>query len=52
MRSTAAQGDEDHKAGKQANEEPEDEDDKAMKKPQTWRQFWIVPKPELGDSSR
>ena len=51
MRSTAAQGDEDHTAGEQVDEEPEYEDDEVGKKPQTWRQFRIVLEPELEDSS-
>ena len=51
MRSTAAQGDEDHEAGEQADEEFEYEDGEAGKKPQTRRQFRIVSEPELEDGS-
>ena len=49
--STAAEGYEDYKAGEQVDEEPEYEDDEIGKKPQTWRQFRIVPEPELKDDS-
>ena len=51
MTSTVAQGDEDHEAGEQADEESEYDDDEARKKLQTRRQFWIVPEPEPEDGS-
>ena len=51
MRSTAAQGDEDHAAGEHVDEVSESEDCEAGKKPQAGRRFRIVPEPELEDGS-
>ena len=51
MRSTAAQGDEDHVAGEHVDEVSESEDCEAGKKPQAGRRFRIVPEPELEDGS-
>ena len=47
MRSTAAQGDEDHAAGEHVDEVSESEDCEAGKKPQAGRRFRTVPEPEI-----